>query len=230
MKTRAKRLQSPICRLRSSVCGLRSAVSPSRNPQSAIRNPHSQGFTLIEIMMVVLVILLLSGMLFRLGTIIKDRSERAKATADLSNIENALNEYFAEYGIYPPVTTTPYMYENTSLQPPSMQDPNLIIPEDKLYTYGLVSHLYKRARGSQRRPYNRDTTRDVAAKDRWAHYLADVNLTGGPASNKLDSGEGVQIYSNSVLSIYDPWGREYKYESRPPHLSYRLWSASPQMQ
>lgn len=209
-------MKTPNTSLKSKVYGLKSKVSPSRAAAS--------GFTLIELMMVILVILLLSGLLFRLGTIIKDRNERAKATADLANIEHVLNEYFAEYGIYPPVDFTAYEYEDVSLQPPSMQDPNFTHPVG--YRYGLVSHLYRRdmdnSNGDPER--NPDTSRDEAAKGRWAHYLADVNLWTGSSSNNIESADGVQVYSNQVSSIYDPWGSEYQYEARPPYLSYRLWS------
>lgn len=220
MKTRTNRLQSSVFGQKSAVCSLQSVVSRRRAAAS--------GFTLIELMMVILVILLLSGLLFRLGTIIKDRSERAKATADLANIEHALNEYFAEYGIYPPVISTAYEYEDVSLQPPSMQDPNFMQPVG--YRYGLVSHLYRRRGGGMANPnenrpdWDPDTARDLAAKDRWAHYLADVNLSRTIESNNIGSAEGIQIYSNKISTITDPWGSEYKYESRPPYLSYRIWS------
>jgi len=202
---------------KSAVCGLRSAVSG--------RRAASAGFTLIELMVVILVILLLSGLLFRLGAIIKDRSERAKATADLANIEHALNEYFAEYGIYPPVKTTAYVYEDTSLQPPVMDQGG--VTNEIGWEYGLVAHLYKRdmANPSPHRmdQYNADTERDIAAKERWYHYLADVNLSSSAASNSIP-GDVTKIYSNGVATITDPWGGEYKYVSKPPYLSYELKS------
>lgn len=204
---------------KSVVCSLQSAVSRRRAAAS--------GFTLIELMMVVLVILMLSGMLFKLGTIVKDRSERAEALADLANIEHALNEYFAEYGIYPPVTSTAYEYEDTGMQPPSMQDPGFTLPVG--YRYGLVAHLYKRSMANpngSRPDWNPDTARDEAAKERWAHYLADVGLSTSASSNSIGSAEGVQIYTNKVSTLKDPWGGEYKYESKPPYLSYKLWSSN----
>lgn len=199
------------------------------SPHSAFRIPRSSGFTLIELMMVVLVILLLSGLLFRLGTILKDRSERAKALADLANIEHALNEYFAEYNIYPPVQTTGYGYERTDLQPPVMRDDSFTNYVDA-YHYGLYSHLYPRqgpARPNQRNPrWNPDTTRDVEAKARWAHYLADVGQRGWLIPRTNNIGSVTLAYSNGWTTIRDPWNAEYRYESKPPYLSYRLWSTT----
>jgi len=212
-------IKSNVQRLKSAVCSQQSVVSRRRAAAS--------GFTLIELMMVIVVILLLSGLLFRLGTIIKNRNERAKATADLANIEHALNEYFAEYGIYPPVQKTAYQYEDISLQPPSMRDSNFT--NGVGYDYdGLVAHLYRRDMDNSNGDpeYNPDTARDEAAKDRWYHYLADVTLSTSVSSNSLGSAEGVQVYSNKITTIKDPWDSEYKYESRPPYLSYRLWSTN----
>ncbi|HAS84279.1 MAG TPA: hypothetical protein DCS43_16795, partial [Verrucomicrobia bacterium] len=95
-------------------------------------------------MVVILVILVLSGMLLKLSAIIRDRSETAKATANLQNIQHALNEYYAEYGIYPPVQSTAYVYEDASRQPPSMRNPSAApITADQIgYAYGLYAHLY----------------------------------------------------------------------------------------
>jgi prepilin-type N-terminal cleavage/methylation domain-containing protein len=184
---------------------------------------RKNGFTLIEIMFVVLIILMLSGMLFKLGGVVKDRSERAKATADLANIEHVLNEYFAEYGIYPPVDFMAYEFEDTNSQPRTMDQPG--VTNGIGWRYGLVSHLYKRdmARPSQYRrdQFDADTSRDEAAKERWAHYLADIHLAGYVSSNNIP-GQVTQVYSNGVASMLDPWDQPYDYKCKPPYLSYEL--------
>jgi len=175
------------------------------------------------------VILLLSGLLLRIAVMVGEKSSRAKATADIQNIQNALNEYMAEYGTYPPVQSTAYVYENAGLQSDVFKrakkgadDP--LSDTDLGYAYGLVAHLYKRDRGSQEIPYDADTARDVAAKDRWANYLKDISISAG-AQAKVNTDYGsTQYYTNSVMTIVDPWSREYQYRSTPPYLSYRLWS------
>ncbi len=221
MKTRIKRLQSSVSSPKSAVCGLQSAVSGRRTA--------SAGFTLIELMMVILVILLLSGMLLKISAIIRDRSERAKTTADLENIQHALNEYYAEYGRYPPVQDTEYVYEDANLQPPSMRDSKAPITADQIgYKYGLYAHLYNRkvAGADQKRPYNKDTARDEAAKARWAHYLADVATGGSPSVETNKFGGDFQTYSNGTKTIKDAWGGGYKYESHAPYQTYKLWSSN----
>lgn len=220
-------LQSAVSLPKSSVFGLRSSVFSGRRQAAG-------GFTLIELMIVVLVILMLSGMLLRIGGIAGDKSSRAKATSDIQNIQHALNEYMAEYGTYPPVQSTAYVFENANLQSDVFRrakknedDP---LSDFELLggnPYGLVSHLYERDRGNQEVPYDEDTERDKAAKKRWAHYLKDVAMSSGQQSKTNTDYGSTQYYTNSTLTIVDPWSREYKYRSPPPYLSYRLWSAGP---
>ena len=222
------------------------------------RNVSQQGFTLIELLVVVLIILVLAGMIFKVAGLIGDKAARGRAIADIQKIENALNEYYSAYGIYPPVSQNAYQYENVGGQPESFQrflkdknDPNQQpffgdIPREPRepgdtyaipskpdwylgYSYGLVSHLYHRDRGSQGNCwYDADTARDKAAKAKWQHLLEGLHLHVRGVAKKPPSGmEAIQVYTNNVASIQDPWGRQYRYQCKPPFLSYKLWSAGP---
>jgi prepilin-type N-terminal cleavage/methylation domain-containing protein len=165
-----------------------------------------RGFTLIELMVVIVIILLLSGLLFKIAGLVGDKAARGRAIADIQKIENALNEYYSEYGIYPPVSKNAYVYEFVGGQPNTFQkflkDKNnpdkqpffgdiprtpresgdkYAIPSKKDwylgYDYGLVSHLYFRDRGSQGNCwYDADTSRDKAAKSKWQHFLEGLDL------------------------------------------------------
>ena len=193
---------------------------------------RKKGFTLIELLMVVVVILMLSALLFRVAALVGDKTMRAKAVADIQNLQNALNEYMAEYGTYPPTSGVTYEYENIGMQPPVLKN-HKKNPEDPLtdselgYRYGLVAHLYNRDRGTQELSYNSDTDRDKAAKERWAHYLREIKTTGDYIGHTNADYNSTQFYSNSYLTIWDPWNRDYQYQSQPPYLSYRLWSRGP---
>jgi prepilin-type N-terminal cleavage/methylation domain-containing protein len=164
------------------------------------------GFTLIEILVVVVIILVLSGVLFRISSLVSYKASVAKAVSDMEKIRNALEEYYAEYGIYPPTTDNAYIYENANWQFSVMrtyiqQNQGSISDSEESaamegntdhigYQYGLVSHLFFRQRGvtsvpaadqgdyvvSQQLPYSEDTERDLAAKRRWAHYLEGIGL------------------------------------------------------
>ena len=68
---------------------------------SKINNKRS--FTLIEMLVVVVVILILVGMVFKMMKYARNFQERAACVAKLEKIAYALNEYRAEYGQFPPV-------------------------------------------------------------------------------------------------------------------------------
>ncbi len=198
-------------------------------------NTRRTGFTLVELLMVVLVILMLSAMLFRGAALVGDRVLRAKAISDIQNLQNALNEYLAEYGTYPPVQKVAYILEHRGYQPPVFRraiiDPERPLSDTELgYDYGLVAHLWPRHQpdhAEQVIPYDEDTQRDIDAKQRWANYLSNISLAGDADPRINTDYDSVQAYSNAILTIKDPWGQEYLYRSPPPHLSYRLWSAGP---
>jgi hypothetical protein len=96
------------------------------------------------------------------------------------------------------------------------------------YRYGLVSFLYPRAQGNQSHWYSKDTERDTLAKKRWAHFLKDVRTKHrGIPHDKLGNLEITQSYTNSYLTVIDPWNNEYKYECKPPFHKYKLWSVGP---
>ena len=209
------------------------------------------GFTLIELLVVIIIIVILSGMLFKIAGMVSQKSAIAKAIADMENIQNALNEYYSEYGMFPPTSANRYVFENSTNQTAALRtyladhnDPgagaeNFVADRggrlgdysssigDISYEYGLVSYLWQRQMGNQPHWYDSDTERDAEAKRRWAHYLDDVNLWGGYIPLTFRMQESEQAYSNSVVSVKDPWERDYNYSSVPPHQTYELWSGGP---
>jgi len=163
------------------------------------------GFTLIEMLVVVLIILMLSAMLFKIAGMVSGKAARAKAVADIANVQYALAEYYSEYNIYPPTSKNKYVYENTAGQDAGLKnilktrnDPKKktfitdsgerVVSKNEDwswgkskkghlgYEYGLVSYLYLRDRGGQSHWYDKDTDRDISAKIRWQHFLKDVDL------------------------------------------------------
>ena len=61
------------------------------------------GFTLIELMVVILVISLLAVMVFRMVAAVGKGNDKAATRAVLEKVSNALEEFRAQYGKYPPV-------------------------------------------------------------------------------------------------------------------------------
>lgn len=62
-----------------------------------------RGFTLVELLVVVVVIVTLMGVTFRLMGVGTDSTARNKTVNRLQRLENCLSGYYAAYGSYPPV-------------------------------------------------------------------------------------------------------------------------------
>ena len=59
------------------------------------------GFSLLELVAVIAVIVILSGIAFGVLDGVKERSQRSLSQAELSSIRNALESYLLEFGSYP---------------------------------------------------------------------------------------------------------------------------------
>lgn len=68
---------------------------------------ENRGFTLIEMMVVILLIVILAGMVFRMVAIIGKNNDISKTRAKLEKLGHALEEYRAIYGKYPDVRFYP---------------------------------------------------------------------------------------------------------------------------
>src|SRR4030095_8554625 len=58
-------------------------------------------FTLIEMIVVILIIMVLMGFVFTAGQGVLDRTRKVQAKNDLTQIVTAINAYYTEYGRYP---------------------------------------------------------------------------------------------------------------------------------
>ena len=67
------------------------------------RRPH-HAFTLIELLVVIAIIAILIGLLFPAFSAVQNQAKRTQAKNDLTQIVNAVNAYYTEYGKYPLVT------------------------------------------------------------------------------------------------------------------------------
>ncbi len=73
-----------------------------------------RGFTLIEMLIVVAVLVTLMTIAFRLSNIGSDAEARSKTITRLQKLENCLSGYYAAFGTYPPVPNhgTPNIYQS----------------------------------------------------------------------------------------------------------------------
>lgn len=63
---------------------------------------HTRGFTLIEMLAVVAIILILSSLVLGVGKYAKNKAARSKAEAQLARFEAGCHRYMGDKAIYPP--------------------------------------------------------------------------------------------------------------------------------
>ncbi len=71
---------------------------------NALQRPYHRAFTLIELLVVIAIIAILIGLLFPAFSAVQNQAKRTQAKNDLTQIVNAVNAYYTEYGKYPLVT------------------------------------------------------------------------------------------------------------------------------
>src|SRR5438552_6548983 len=68
------------------------------------RQPDARAFTLIELLVVIAIIAILIGLLFPAYRAVQNQARQTQAKNDLTQIVNAVNAYYTDYGKYPLVT------------------------------------------------------------------------------------------------------------------------------
>jgi len=74
--------------------------SPSR-AESLFRERRDEGFTVLELLLVVAMVAVLSGMMLGAGRYARDSGRAARASAELASLASALESYRLAYGDYP---------------------------------------------------------------------------------------------------------------------------------
>jgi prepilin-type N-terminal cleavage/methylation domain-containing protein len=78
---------------------LAAKIRPMRPPAR-----YSRAFTLIELLVVIAIIAILVGLLFPAFKAVQNQARNTQAKNDLTQIVNAVNAYYTEYGKYPIAT------------------------------------------------------------------------------------------------------------------------------
>ena len=69
---------------------------------NALQRPHhANAFTLIELLVVIAIIAVLIGLFFPAFSAVQNQARKTQAKNDLTQIVNAVNAYYTEYGQYP---------------------------------------------------------------------------------------------------------------------------------
>ncbi len=91
---------------------------PRRHNPAAMQKYSDQhsGFTLIELLVVIAIIAILIGLLFPAFRAVQNQAKQTQAKNDLTQIVNAVNAYYTDYGKFPLATTnTPISPDNSGL-------------------------------------------------------------------------------------------------------------------
>src|SRR6266478_9352601 len=78
------------------------------------RRSGEPAFTLIELLVVIAIIIILAGLLFPALRGAQNQAKRTQAKNDLTQIVNAVNAYYTEYGKYPLVTADTTITDTTT--------------------------------------------------------------------------------------------------------------------
>jgi len=216
----------------------------------------SPGFTLIEMLMVILVIAVLAGMILYSAGRIGQSNARADTVQKIEKVRAAIEEFYAEYGQYPPVPSYPgvgqpnyYEYPSVSTvgQAPSLRN-NSDWSQGPIFTFGLMSYLtprwapaYPIIQGDATLVNNNtqwstnNTSIDTTVEGVWGDQPRDLAamkrwapfLNGIVTTDVLAEARSLATYTNTINVVYDGWRRPLRYHSDPPYQSYDVWSVGP---
>jgi len=214
-------------------------------------------FTLIELLIVIVVMGVLAGLVFKLMNSADKRQKMAVCIQRLERLSHAIEEYKSEYGQYPPVQPNVcvhggdcrmcYMYESPTNMPGSLRYDYFKKNNDAnsdLFRYGLVAFLAVRDKGvfehsswtdkdgvgHPTSSYIMDLPRDVVSKGRWYKFLYEPDsLISGVPGGAPRTVAGI-TYTNGLDTVWSLPSMEWgiiHYKSDPPYLTYDLWSDGP---
>ncbi len=83
------------------------------------RSDRSRGFTLIELVIVMSIIIVLAGLILATSGYVQEKSKRSRTEAEIAAISAALENYKADNGIYPKEAAT----DDLDAKSPSSADP-----------------------------------------------------------------------------------------------------------
>jgi prepilin-type N-terminal cleavage/methylation domain-containing protein len=155
-----------------------------RSPDA--RSPASGGFTLIEVLIVITIILVLAGLILATSSYVQTKGKRSRAEAEIAAISAALENYKADNGIYPRDATSDALDPRVHLNP----DPQVGDSEYRAASTFLFTQLSG---------LNPDQTAIAGAKN---YFTFKPQFLGGTTNG-----------SGTVLYLKDPFGNSYGYST-----------------
>lgn len=155
-----------------------------------------RGFTLIEIMIVIAIIVLLMAVLVVSFSGVFSKSENAQATATIETLKSNIAGFETAWGVAPPASLNDL---GQLVGYPALQDPN----KENVGIEALVLALRSRR---ERGPYLDEPM--FQDDKRRTNMDVDTVVEAACAPNFLDIDEGA---SRDLFEIVDPWGNPFVY-------------------
>lgn len=157
---------------------------PVPTPTKISQSARKQGFTLVELLLVIAVILILASITFGISRGVQNAQARAKAKAEMATISQALGQFKSRYGDYP-----------------WHQDRNADNTENnKLMLYALTGRLVLA-----------DPFPNVAPDEIKAIEVTDEDEIEKNPKFLDDTKFSTTIVDDETESLLDPWGNPYYY-------------------
>jgi len=215
------------------------------------------GFTLVEMLVVVLIVAVLIGITVKILGGAGRQAAKAVTVNRMERLKHAIEEYYTEYGQYPPTQSFAYEYPSTNgnfigdVADAFDMNQGTNIARETIFSFGLMSFLLPRVNddvagiladrgnpngifdGPQWRNYNEynaDLQRALDAMRRWRPFLdgpPDQIWSEHIGSTNFARGIAVLAYTNRHITVTDGWGNSFLYASRAPYQTYQLWSLGP---
>jgi prepilin-type N-terminal cleavage/methylation domain-containing protein len=156
-------------------------ASAHHNPAAMQKSPgQSSAFTLIELLVVIAIIAILIGLLFPAFRAVQNQAKQTQAKNDLTQIVNAVNAYYTDYGKYP-----------------------LVTDDTPITTNNALFDVLRNMTGAV--PGNASNPRGIAFIS--PPYVKDQNLPRSGIASLTVTVNGVAI---PIGSFTDPWGTPYR--------------------
>jgi prepilin-type N-terminal cleavage/methylation domain-containing protein len=160
------------------------------------RTPTSRGFTLIEMITVIAIIAILSGLVLSISGLVQNKGARAKAEAEIKALSSGLESYKTDFGGYPQDTATDALDPRISSSPTSYFKASLA--------------LYKALSGDLNANGKIDATGNDPEKAN--NYVPDFfrpSRFDSAAREQLNKGASTV----TISYIVDPFGYSYGYST-----------------
>lgn len=161
-----------------------------KTPAQRLFIPSTRGFTLVELLVVIAIIAVLAAAGFTAGRAAIERSKRMTALASIQGLNQAVGDFFTEYGTFP------------IKNPPSTDNSNNPIRTDKTDGISILEELL-----GYKDPNQSDTINTKVVKYLNVKQSKDNSSAKNPKDGLVLSSMGGT--TPQVRGLYDPWGGPY---------------------